>query len=84
MSNFLHADLMHYSLLSLGITLGVTSIWLIWTSGKQCLDVTQKIEDAPFGMLILGIFLLVAAVVVLGIFQDMRLDHLCAIHGTCR
>jgi hypothetical protein len=62
-----------YWLLALSVAVFSIGAWLCrtgWTCDKP----------ARFG----GIFLLVAAVILLGIFQDVRLDHLCAIHGTCR
>jgi hypothetical protein len=62
-----------YWLLALSIAVFAIGTWLCRTA------VTQG-KPARFG----GIFLFIVAVVLLGIFQDVRLDHLCAIHGTCR
>ena len=62
-----------YWLLALSIAVFSIGVWLCRTA------VTEN-KPARFG----GIFLFIVAVVLLGIFQDVRLDHLCAIHGTCR
>lgn len=62
----------HYWLLALSAAVFSIGAWLCWTAFSQD-------KPARGG----GVFLLVAAVVLLGIFQDVRLDHLCAIHGTC-
>jgi len=72
-TNLILFEIGRYWLLALATAVFSTGIWLCWTA------VTQD-KPARFG----GVFLFVAAVVLLGIFQDVRLDHLCAIHGTCR
>lgn len=63
----------HYWLFSLSVSVFSIGAWLVYSA---------VVQDKPARFS--GIFLFVAAIVLLGIFQDMRLDHLCAIHGTCR
>ena len=72
-TNLLLFEIGRYWLLALSIAVVTIGAWLCRTA------VT---EDKPARFL--GIFLFVAAVILLGIFQDVRLDHLRAIHGTCR
>ena len=71
--NLILFEIGRYWLLALSIAVFSIGVWLCWTA------VTCD-KPARFG----GIFLFVVAVILLGIFQDVRLDHLCAIHGTCR
>ena len=71
----------HYWLLALSIAVFSTGIWLSWTGTLKCVDDDLSIHPAR---LVTGACLIVIAVVLLGIFQDVRLDHLCAIHGNCR
>jgi len=71
--NLILFEIGRYWLLALSIAVFSTGAWLCWTG------VTQE-KPTRFG----GIFLFIVAVILLGIFQDVRLDHLCAIHGTCR
>lgn len=74
-------ELIHYSLLALGIATGAVGGWAAVTGGRGICDLDQEIRPGRFAA---GMFLLIAAVIIFGIFQDMRLDHLCAIHGTCQ
>lgn len=62
----------HYWLLSLSISVFSIGTWLCWTG------ITQE-KPVRLG----GVFLLIVAAILLGIFQDVRLDHLCAIHQNC-
>ena len=73
MTNLLLFEIGRYWLLALSISVFSIGVWLCWTAWT--LD-----RPVRFG----GICLFVVAVVLLGIFQDVRLDHLCAVHGTCR
>jgi hypothetical protein len=63
----------HYWLPALAAAVLSIGAWLSWTAISQG-------KPARAG----GLFLLVAAAVLMAIFQDVRLDHLCAIHRTCR
>ncbi len=71
--NLLAWEMIRYSLIALAGAVGSVGVWL-------CVTAWTRDRPARFG----GIYLVILAVVLAGIWQDVRLDHLCAIHGNCR
>jgi hypothetical protein len=66
-------ELWHYSLAALAVAVGAAGGWLSGTGGNS---------GKP-GRFAAGLAMIIVCIVLFGIFQDMRLDHLCAIHGNC-
>lgn len=77
-------EMKHYILLALAGTAAGGCIWLCRTGWRESALNTRSEPPLREGRLAIGVVLFVVTVVLLGIFQDMRLGHLCAIHGNCR